>query len=87
MRRSTLVGLILAMCFFSFYFLVLDPLVGDNREVAFVAYAGIWFSSSFISRKLEGRYAFLDKRMDAQSSVWLSIGVFAFFFLLIGVLT
>lgn len=75
------------MCFFSFYFLVLDPLVGDNREVAFVAYAGIWVSSSFISRKLEGRYAFLDKRMDAQSSVWLSIGVSVFFIFLIGQLS
>ncbi|MGO1059455.1 hypothetical protein ACTL32_10035 [Planococcus sp. FY231025] len=87
MRRSTLVGLIVAMSAFSVYFLVLDPLFADNRQVAFIAYTGIWFSSSFISRKLEGRFAFLDKRMDAQSSVWLSIGVFAFFFLLIEVLS
>jgi hypothetical protein len=75
------------MSAFSVYFLVLAPLLADNRWIAFIAFTGIWFSARFISRKLEGRFVFLDKRMDAQSSVWLSIGVFAFFVLLVGVLS
>lgn len=86
MRRSSLVSLIITMSVFGFYFLAIDPLLANNRWAAFIMYMLMFLTLRILHEKLQGRFEYLDKRMDAQSSVWLVIAISIFFFSLIGAL-
>lgn len=86
MRRLSLVSLIIVLIAFGFYFLVIDPILMDNRWAALIAFMLIWASCSFLDRKLQGRFSFLDKRIDMHLSVWIVFGLLVFFPLLISTL-
>lgn len=86
MRRSSLVSLIVSLIALGFYFLVIDPMFVDNRWAAFIASILIAASCNLLHRKLEGRFAYLDKRIDMQLSVWIVFGLLIIFPLLVGAL-
>ncbi|WKA52649.1 hypothetical protein QWY22_08870 [Planococcus liqunii] len=54
----------------------MDPLLDSNRWLAFAVFLLIWMAVRVAGRALEGRFEFLDKQMDPQTSVWLTVGVF-----------
>lgn len=78
MRRSTLISLIALLVLLSIYFLAIDPLLADNRWAAFFVYMLMFLGLRLLTKKLNG-FANLDKRFDAQTSVWLVVGVLLFF--------
>ena len=78
MRRSTFISLIAILVLLSIYFLAIDPLLADNRWAAFFIYMLMFVGFSTLTKKLHG-FAKLDERFDAQTSVWLVVGVLLFF--------
>lgn len=78
MRKSTFISLIALLVLLSTYFLAIDPLLADNRWAAFIVYTMMFVGLSLLTKKLHG-FANLDKRFDAQTSVWLVVDVLLFF--------
>jgi hypothetical protein len=78
MRRSTFISLLALLVLLSIYFLAIDPLLADNRWAAFFIYVLMLMGLSMLAKKLHG-FAKLDKRFDAQTSVWLVVGALLFF--------
>ncbi|HSP20981.1 MAG TPA: hypothetical protein VLQ20_01510 [Planococcus sp. (in: firmicutes)] len=78
MRRSTFISLMALLVLLSIYFLAIDPLLADNRWAAFFISMLMFVGLSMLTKKLHG-CAKLDKRFDAQTSVWLVVGVLLFF--------
>ena len=78
MRKSTFVSLMALLVLLSIYFLAIDPLLADNRWAAFFVYMLMFAGSRLLTKKLHG-FATLDKRFDAQTSVWLVVGALLFF--------
>ncbi|MCP2034855.1 putative membrane protein [Planomicrobium sp. HSC-17F08] len=76
MKRSTFVSLLVMLLAFGVYFRFLDPLLDSNRWLAFAVFLLIWMAVRVADRALEGRFEFLDKQMDPQTSVWLTIALF-----------
>lgn len=58
----------------------------SNRWAAFVIFSLIFLSFSSLDKMLQGRFEFLDKRIDTQTSVWIVFGLLIFGPLLIGAL-
>lgn len=82
MRKSTFISLIALLILLSIYFLVLDPLLADNRWAAFFIYMLMFMGLRLLTKKLHG-FAKWDERFDGQTSVWLVAGVLLFFTVLI----
>ena len=78
MRRSTFISFITLLVLLSIYFLAIDPLLADNRWAAFFIYLLMFLGLSLLTKKLHG-FAKLDKRFDAQTSVWLLVCALLFF--------
>lgn len=78
MRRSTFISLIALLVLLSIYFLAIDPLLVDNRWAAFFVYLLMFMGWNTLTKKLDGLDR-LDKRFDAQTSVWLVVGALLFF--------
>ena len=78
MRRSTFISLIALLVLLSLYFLAIDPLLADNRWAAFFIYLLMFVGLRTLTKKLHG-FTNLDKRFDAQTSVWLVVGALLFF--------
>lgn len=86
MRVSTLLSFLFFLISLGIYFLVIDPMLESNRWVAFVIFSLIFLSYSSLDKMLQGRFEFLDKRIDTQISVWIVFGLLIFAPLLIGAL-
>lgn len=80
MRRSSLVSLESILVLFGIFFLYIDPLLADNRWTAFIVYMLMFVSLRFLDEKLQDRYEYLNKRMEAQTSVWFVIAILLFFY-------
>ncbi|KOF09606.1 hypothetical protein AC739_14380 [Planococcus glaciei] len=76
MKRSTFISLLVMLLAFGVYFRFIDSLLESNRLLAFGVFLLIWMAVRVIGRALEGRFEFLDKQMDPQTSVWLTVGLF-----------
>ncbi|MDN7245672.1 hypothetical protein [Planococcus shenhongbingii] len=83
MRRSTLLGFLMVLIAFGVYFRVIDPMLESNRWLAFLLFMLISVAGSSLNKAIEGRFEFLDKRLDPQMSVWLAAGLLIFLPLLI----
>lgn len=78
MRKSTFISFIALLVLQAIYFLLIDPLFADNRWIAFGVYMLLFASWSFFTKELWNNAKF-DKRFDAQTSVWLVVGILLFF--------
>lgn len=76
MKRSTLLSLLFMLLVFGVYFRFIDPFLDSNRWLAFAVFLLMWMRLRTLGRALEGRFEFLDKHMDPQTSVWLTIALF-----------
>ncbi|ETP67947.1 hypothetical protein HF394_15800 [Planococcus glaciei] len=76
MKRSTFISLLVMLLAFGVYFRFIDSLLESNRLLAFAVFLLIWMAVRAIGRALEGRFEFLDKQMNPQTSVWLTVGLF-----------
>lgn len=74
MKRSTFLSFITVLIAFGIYFRAIDPLLASNRWLAFAIFAFIWLLLRLFNKAVEGRFAFLDKRIEPQTSVWLVAG-------------
>ncbi|SDI45714.1 hypothetical protein SAMN04487975_11772 [Planococcus glaciei] len=76
MKRSTFFSLLVMLLAFGVYFRLIESLLESNRLLAFAVFLLIWMAVRAIGRALERRFEFLDKQMDPQTSVWLTVGLF-----------
>ncbi|WP_391203319.1 hypothetical protein [Psychrobacillus sp. L4] len=83
MKIFSLVQLFTAFIAFGIYYYFIEPEINDNRWIKFLIFGLVWFSLSYFSKKFEGSFKFLDKRIDSQLSVWIVLGLIfiPFFFL------
>ncbi len=61
---------------FGIYFYVIDPLFTGNILLKLLIFLLIWSSLNYFFKKLEGRFMFLEKRIDKQLSLMIVFGLF-----------
>lgn len=76
MRIFSLIQLLLNLMVFGIYYYVIDPLFTDNILPKLLIFTLIWSSLNYFSKKLEGRFIFLEKRIDKQLSLMIVFGLF-----------
>jgi len=84
-RIYSLIQLSTFIITFGVYFYVSESMNLDNIILRYSVYGLIFFSLFYLSKKIEGRFKFLDKRIDKQLSVWIVFGLI-FIPLFIGIL-
>lgn len=75
MRIFSLIQLLTAMITFGIYFYFIEPVIKENVGFKFLIFALVFFTLSYFSKRFEGLFKILDKRIDNQISVWIVIGL------------
>jgi len=75
MRIYSLIQFSTFIIAFGVYFYVSESLNLDNIILRYSVYGLLFFSLIYLSKKVEGRFKFLDKRIDNQLSVWIVFGL------------
>lgn len=71
MRIFSLIQLSAAMIAFGIYFYFIEPLLNDKMWLKLFIFVLVLLTLNYFSKRLEGRFKFLDKRIDNQLSVWI----------------
>ncbi|MED3573809.1 hypothetical protein [Cytobacillus praedii] len=71
MRIFSLIQLSAAMIVFGIYFYFIEPLLNENMWLKLFIFVLVLLTLNYFSKMLEGRFKFLDKRIDNQLSVWI----------------
>jgi hypothetical protein len=74
-RIYSLIQLSTFIIAFGVYFHVIESLIQDNIILRYSVFGLIFFSLIYLSKKIEGRFKFLDKRIDKQLSVLIVFGL------------
>ncbi len=82
MRKSTFISLIALLVLLSIYFLLIDPLLTENRWAAFASHMLLFVGWRYLSNRLQNSEK-LEKRFDSQTSVWLVVATSLFFTVII----
>lgn len=82
MKKSTFISFIALLILLGIYFLLIDPLLANNRWAAYAVYMLLFAGWHYLAKTLADK-AQLDQRFDAQTSVWLVVGSLLFFTVLI----
>ncbi|MFJ7933329.1 hypothetical protein [Sporosarcina sp. NPDC096371] len=85
MRISSLIQILMVMIAFGVYFYGIEPVIKDQILVKYSIFGLIFFSLTYLSKKIEGRFKIGNKRIDNQLSVWIVVGMI-FIPLLMGLL-
>ncbi len=80
MRIFSFIQLLINLLVFGIYFYFIDPLFTGNILPKLLIFLLIWSSLNYFHKKLEGRFIFLEKRIDRQLSLMI---VFDLFFVLL----
>lgn len=72
MRIFSFIQLSAAIIAFGIYFYFIEPLLIENIWLKLFIFVLVLFAISYFFRWLEGRFKFLDKRIDKQLSVWIA---------------
>lgn len=70
MKISTLFYMVFIVILLSFYFFVIDPLIGPDRWVGWLFYFVMFTGLMLTMEKLEARFEFLRKKVDGQMCAW-----------------
>lgn len=76
MRIFSFIQLLTSLMVFGIYFYVIDPLFTGNILLKLLVFLLIWSSLNYFFKKLEGRFIFLEKRIDKQFSLMIVFGLF-----------
>lgn len=71
MRIFSLIHLSAAMIAFGIYFYYIEPLLNENMWLKIFIFVLVLLTLNYFSKRLEGCFKFLDKRIDNQLSVWI----------------
>lgn len=79
MRIYSLLQLLLILIAFGTFYFFIEPMLSDNLVIKFLVFSMIWYTLTYIFRKAEGHFAFLDKRLDKDNSIWIVIVLISIF--------
>lgn len=77
LRLFSLLRLVIGLVAFGVFFYFVDSIISVNLGVKLLLFLLFVSALSYLTRGLEGRFAFLNKRIDPQVSVWIVFAIIA----------
>lgn len=71
MRIYSFIQVFVFLVAFGVYFYVIEPKFTENVLNRYLIMGVIYFTLIYVSKRLDGRFKILDKRIDGQLSAWI----------------